>query len=125
MCRAVITAAKAGGKPVNSSTTTRISQTWFASQIGPMACGDELALPLGARAAREQVPDAAAEVGAAEQRVEVSDDEHRRPPRRSREAASALLLPAARRGSRRCGLSITCQQQQPDDDHAPGRCRAG
>jgi hypothetical protein len=24
-------------KQVNSSTTTRISQTWFASQIGPIA----------------------------------------------------------------------------------------
>jgi hypothetical protein len=34
---AIDTAANAGGKPENITTTTRISQTWFASQIGPIA----------------------------------------------------------------------------------------
>ena len=37
MCSVMLRAAKAGGKQVNSSTMTMISQTWFASQIGPMA----------------------------------------------------------------------------------------
>ena len=30
-------AAKARGKPVKTTTMTRMSQTWFASQMGPMA----------------------------------------------------------------------------------------
>src|ERR1035441_8012830 len=34
---AVIIAAKPLGKPVNRSATTRMSQTWLASQMGPMA----------------------------------------------------------------------------------------
>src|SRR3990172_7202830 len=34
---AVNRSAKAGGKAVNSVTTTRISQTWFVSQTGPIA----------------------------------------------------------------------------------------
>ncbi len=38
MCRAVMMTANAGGKAVNRTTTTTINQTWFASQIGPMAC---------------------------------------------------------------------------------------
>ena len=36
-CRATEIAANAGGKPVNRMTTTRINQTWFASQTGPIA----------------------------------------------------------------------------------------
>src|SRR5690349_4277205 len=37
MCRTVPNAANAGGKQTNSMTTTTMSQTWFASQIGPIA----------------------------------------------------------------------------------------
>jgi hypothetical protein len=36
-CRATEIAANAGGNPENSRTTTRISQTWFASHTGPIA----------------------------------------------------------------------------------------
>ena len=49
---------------MNSRTTTRISQTWFASQTGPMACSTARRCASAARAGRQQVPDAAAEVGA-------------------------------------------------------------
>src|SRR6476661_764728 len=38
MCSSVPNAANAGGKQTNSMTTTTMSQTWLASQIGPMAC---------------------------------------------------------------------------------------
>src|SRR5678816_1003272 len=38
MCSTVPNAANAGGKQTNNMTTTTMSQTWFASQIGPMAC---------------------------------------------------------------------------------------
>jgi hypothetical protein len=34
---AVVIAANAAGNPAKSSTITRISQTWFASQTGVMA----------------------------------------------------------------------------------------
>src|SRR4051795_12605626 len=37
-CSSVPNAANAGGKHTNSMTTTTMSQTWFASQMGPMAC---------------------------------------------------------------------------------------
>ncbi len=37
MFNAVVIAANAVGNPAKSSTTTRISQTWFASQTGVMA----------------------------------------------------------------------------------------
>jgi hypothetical protein len=37
ICSAVAIVEKAGGKPVKRMTKTRISQTWFASQTGPMA----------------------------------------------------------------------------------------
>src|SRR3569832_2146402 len=37
-CSSVPNAANAGGKHTNSMTTTTMSQTWFASQIGPIAC---------------------------------------------------------------------------------------
>ena len=45
-----------------------MSQTWFASQIGPIA-RDERALRLAARSASQQIPHAAAEVRAAGQHV--------------------------------------------------------
>jgi hypothetical protein len=37
MCSAMPSAANAGGKQVKRRTTTMMSQTWFASQMGPMA----------------------------------------------------------------------------------------
>jgi hypothetical protein len=37
-----ITDANASGNPVQSTTTTKISQTWLASQIGPMECSIRL-----------------------------------------------------------------------------------
>jgi hypothetical protein len=58
MCSATMIAAKAIGKQTNSSTTTRISQTWFASQIGAIAsrsartCGSAR----GPRANNSQTP---------------------------------------------------------------------
>ncbi len=71
-------AAKATENAVQSTTSTKISQTWFASQTGPIAQS------ISARArlprsppAREQRPEARAEVGAAEDRVERgADPEH-------------------------------------------------
>ncbi len=38
MWRAVMIAANARGKAVKRTTMTRINQTWFASQIGAIAC---------------------------------------------------------------------------------------
>ena len=38
MCSAVMVAANPGGNAVKNTTITRMSQTWLASQIGPMAC---------------------------------------------------------------------------------------
>ncbi len=34
----VVTAAKAGGKPVHRTTRQKINHTWLASQTGAMAC---------------------------------------------------------------------------------------
>ena len=57
-CSVVMTAEKAAGKPVNSSTITMISQTWFASQTGPIACAisSRWASARGPRASRSQTP---------------------------------------------------------------------
>ena len=70
-----MTDSKATEKPVHSTTSTKISQTWLASQTGPMARS------ISARARRprspragEQLPEAGAEVGAAEDRVERGAD---------------------------------------------------
>ena len=64
------TAANTDGKPVHSSTMAKISQTWLASHTGPIECSIRSA---GGRprlaAAGDQVPEPAAEVGAAEQHV--------------------------------------------------------
>ena len=36
--RPTASAAKAGGKHVNSKTTQKMSQTWLVSHTGPIAC---------------------------------------------------------------------------------------
>ena len=59
------------GKAVHSTTSTKISQTWFASQTGPIAQSIRARARLAALAAAgHQRPEAGAEVGAAEHRVE-------------------------------------------------------
>jgi hypothetical protein len=52
------TAANAFGKQVKRSTTTRMSQTWFASQIGPIACSmrSRCSFLRGPVARRSQMP---------------------------------------------------------------------
>ena len=73
----VTTAAKPVENAVQSTTSTKISQTWLASHTGPIECSISVALPRPAPgAAGEQVPDAGAEVGAAEQGVGDEPDEH-------------------------------------------------
>ena len=63
--------SKATENPVHSTTSTKISQTWFASQTGPIAQSTSAARPRAALAAAgEQRPEPRAEVGAAEDRVE-------------------------------------------------------
>ena len=75
-----MTALKAGGKAVQRTTRMKISQTWLASQTGVSerwirARGRSPLLGV----AGDQVPEAAAEVGAAEERVEGrADPEDRR-----------------------------------------------
>ena len=68
-------AAKAAGNAVHSTTSTKISQTWFASQTGPIA---QSIRPRGRSAALaaagEQRPEPGAEVGAAEHGVERDPD---------------------------------------------------
>ena len=87
-CRAIDSAAKAGGKPVNSSTTTRISQTWLASQIGPMARSMIARWAALRGPGGQQVPDAAAEVGPAEQEVEDQRRHHGARPAAAQAPAS-------------------------------------
>ena len=71
-------AAKAAEKAVQSTTSTKISQTWLDSQTGPIA----QSISARARLPRsplpgEQRPEARPEVGAAEDRVEGdADPEH-------------------------------------------------
>ena len=73
-------ASKATEKAVQSTTSTKISQTWLASQTGPIA----QSISPRARSPRSpppatQRPEAGAEVGAAEDRVEGhADPEHAR-----------------------------------------------
>ena len=55
-CSATEIAANAGGKPVNRMTTTRISQTWFASQIGPIAASTARRCAAAPRAASPADP---------------------------------------------------------------------
>ena len=66
--------------PVHSTTRTKISQTWFASQTGPIAQSIRPARARAALAAAgEQRPEPGAEVGAAEDRVERhADPQHAR-----------------------------------------------
>ena len=66
----MLSAAKTGGKAVKTSTMTKISQTWFASQIGPMAWAIACRCSPARGPLRQQIPDAAAEIGPAQQRVE-------------------------------------------------------
>ena len=58
MWSTVPSAANAAGKAVNSITTTRISQTWFASQIGAIcsAISARCASRPGPRASRSHTP---------------------------------------------------------------------
>ena len=69
-CRAVDSSAHAPGKQTNIRTTTRMSQTWLASQMGPMACAMSVALGARPRPRRKEVPHAAAEIGSRAERVE-------------------------------------------------------
>src|ERR1044072_9174336 len=63
-------AAKASGKAVQRTTRMKISQTWLASQTGVRDCWT----PPPAGPAGEEAQEAAAEVGAAEDRVEGRPD---------------------------------------------------
>jgi hypothetical protein len=53
-----LSAAYADGKQVKSSTTTKISQTWFASHTGPIAwaIASRCASRRGPRAKASQIP---------------------------------------------------------------------
>ena len=63
-------AANAAEKPVQSTTRTKISHTWFASQTGPIAQSISSRARLAALAAAgDQAPEPRPEVGAAEHRV--------------------------------------------------------
>ena len=71
-------AAKAAENAVQSTTRTKISQTWLASQTGPIAqsISARARLPRSPPPAKQR-PEAPAEVGAAEDRVEGdADPEH-------------------------------------------------
>ena len=76
---AVMMAANAGGNAVHSSTRMKISHTWLASQTGVMdsSMSSRGAAPRSGPPA-DQVPDPAAEVGPAEQRVRGQHDEQDR-----------------------------------------------
>ncbi len=99
-------AANSGGNAVHISTSTKISQTWLASQTGPMECS----IRAPARRARrappgQQVPDPGPEVGPAEQGV----GGHRRPhdgqdgQRHGYLSIRTLRRPCARATSDSCG----------------------
>ena len=119
-------AEKALGNAVQSTTRTKISQTWLASQTGPIErsiCAADLLArsPLPG----EQVPDAGAEVGAAEDRVQRHPDpEDRRADvgRAHADASSAGPRAAGCREPRRRSspaLPAAREPAQDDDrDHA-------
>ena len=66
-----VTASNAAGNAVQRTTRMKISQTWFASQTGPMQRSIRPPSPFAPFAgAAEQVPHAGAEVGSAEHGVE-------------------------------------------------------
>ena len=69
-------ASNAEEKPVQRTTSTKISQTWLASQTGPIAQSmSSRAAPAALAPARQQAPQAGAEVRAAEDRVHRHADE--------------------------------------------------
>ena len=88
-----ITGPKAFGNPVQNTTSTKISHTWLASHTGPI---ERLSMPADARAAlraaRGQVPDARAEVGAAQHRVHDQPGDSTATVR-----STAISAPASRR----------------------------
>jgi len=67
----------ATGYAVQQTTKTKISQTWLASQTGPIAwwACSRVALRPAPPTAREERPEAGAEVGAREHRVGREPDE--------------------------------------------------
>ncbi len=92
----VITAEKACGKPVQTTTRTKISQTWFASQTGATERSIWAAGAIAraiARCAGEQVPHPSAEVGAAEDGVQGDPD-----PENRRDRIGLAHLGASRAG---------------------------
>ena len=91
MYRVEATAPNSGGKQVHSTTSTKISQTWLASQTGPMECSMSRRAGFPAlRAAGGQVPEARPEVGAGEQRVAGDTD----PGDRGRRVGEAVRSPS-------------------------------
>ena len=108
-------APKASENAVQSITSTKISQTWFASQTGPIAQSISARgrLPRSPPPADER-PESRAEVGAAEDRVERhADPEHRR--RRRPRCSRRLLAQLARAGARPVGhvrLSASAVRQR-------------
>ena len=111
MWRTIARRAKAGGKQLKSRTTTMISQTWLASQIGTDRVRDQIPLCLAPRAGRQQVPDTAAEIRAREQRVghERDDDDAGDHDRERRGILGAhAASPVSTCGSVIPGLLSTC-----------------
>ena len=93
-----MTDSKATENAVHSTTSTKISQTWFASQTGPMAQSTRArARCPRSPSTREQRPHAGAEVGAAEHGVERHSD-----PQHARDGVGGAhpALPAGGAGSR-------------------------
>ena len=64
-----------GNAAVKITTTTRISQTWLALPDGTYRVLDRLALARPTRPERQQVPDAAAKIGASQDHVEHERDD--------------------------------------------------
>ena len=94
--------ANASGNAVQSTTRQKISQTWFASHTGPIEWSMSARGPLAPlRAAGDEVPEARAEVGAAEERVggdpEEEHDRRRRRPR-SPDPSRSSIGPRSARG---------------------------
>ena len=102
---------KAAGNAVQQTTSTKISQTWLASQTGPIewcACS-RIALPRAAAA--EQRARSRAEVRPAEHRVGGQPDEDQD----SGSSASHRRAVAGQRAPRRVERRAREPAQQPDD----------
>lgn len=82
-----ITAAKTAGKPVHSITSTKISQTWLASQTGPSECSMSRRWGMPAR-------------------LPPASRSHRPPPKSAPPSSAYRIRPSHMTPSRTCAGSI-------------------